>query len=275
VTDLWKDLLACLDLRTIDPQEAASPAAAIAHYEGSSLPLDYHRLFGGQLLAQFVQAARLTCPGKQVKSLHALFPRAGRTDEPVAYEAHRVHEGGTFATVTITARQQQGVLAKASLSLHKMEDGLERQTTAAVPAVPGEDQRVTHDLLPWDTRSAVDLDSRDAAPPEFELWMHTPEAGPEQAPALIAYATDLTLIGTALRPVKGVCQRDAGTAFTSAVTSHSVWFHRPSRTDDWLLLRQHSPLIAHARCFGRGDVLTSDGVLVASYAQEALLRFAR
>lgn len=275
MTDLWKDLLACLDLRTIDPQEAASPAAAIAHYEGSSLPLDYHRLFGGQLLAQFVQAARLTCPGKQVKSLHTLFPRAGRTDEPVAYEAHRVHEGGTFATVTITARQQQDVLATASLSLHKVEDGLERQTTAAVPAVPGEDQRVTHDLLPWDTRSAVDLDSRDAAPPEFELWMRTPEAGPEQAPALIAYATDLTLIGTALRPVEGVCQRDAGTAFTSAVTSHSVWFHRPSRTDDWLLLRQHSPLIAHGRCFGRGDVLTSDGILVASYAQEALLRFAR
>jgi acyl-CoA thioesterase-2 len=63
-------------------------------------------------------------------------------------------------------------------------------------------------------------------------------------------------------------------AFTSAVTSHTVWFHRPFRTDDWLLLRQHSPLLAHGRCFGRGDVLTEDGTLVASYGQEALLRFA-
>lgn len=275
MTDLWKDILACLDLRTVDPQEAAGPSAEVARYEGSSLPLDYHRLFGGQLLAQFVQAARLTCPGKHVKSLHALFPRAGRTDEPVAYEAHRVHEGGTFATVTITARQRQDVLATASVSLHKAEDGFNRQTAAEVPAMPGEDHRVTHDLLPWDTRSADDLDSRDVAPPEFELWMRTPEVSPDQSPALIAYATDLTLIGTALRPVEGVCQRDAGTAFTSAVTSHSVWFHRPSRTDDWLLLCQQSPLIAHGRCFGRGDVLTGDGTLVASYAQEALLRFAR
>ncbi|MGO9732363.1 acyl-CoA thioesterase [Mycobacterium sp.] len=64
-----------------------------------------------------------------------------------------------------------------------------------------------------------------------------------------------------------------GTLFTSAVTSHTVWFHRPLRTDRWLLLRQHSPVLAHGRCFGRGDVLTEDGTLVASYAQEALLRF--
>ena len=69
-------------------------------------------------------------------------------------------------------------------------------------------------------------------------------------------------------------QRGNGTAFTSAVTSHTIWFHRPFRTDGWLLLRQHSPLLAHGRSFGRGDMLTEDGTLVASYAQEALLRFA-
>jgi acyl-CoA thioesterase-2 len=71
----------------------------------------------------------------------------------------------------------------------------------------------------------------------------------------------------------GISQRDAGRAFTSAVTSHTVWFHRELRTDSWLLLRQHSQLSAHGRCFGRGDVLTAEGELVASYAQEALLRF--
>ena len=72
----------------------------------------------------------------------------------------------------------------------------------------------------------------------------------------------------------GVGQRDNGTAFTSAVTSHTIWFHRPFRTDGWLLLRQHSPLLAHGRSFGRGDMLSDDGILVASDAQEALLRFA-
>lgn len=264
MTDLWKDLLACLELRPTD-----------AGYEGDNLPLDYHRLFGGQLLAQFVRAARLACPDKDVKSLHTLFPRAGRADEPVAYEVRRVHEGGTFATLTITARQQKGVLATASVSLHKAEDGLDHQTTAEVPAVPEEAQRTSLDLLPWETRSSVDLDSRDAGPPEYELWMRTPEVDPELAPALAAYATDLTLIGTALRAVEGVCQADAGAAFTSAVTSHTVWFHRPVRTDDWLLLRQQGPILAHGRSFGRGDVLSGDGALVASYAQEALVRFTR
>ena len=268
MTDLWKDLLTCLDLRP-----NARSTEDDAQYEASSLPLDYHRLFGGQLLAQFVQAARLTCPNKDVKSLHVYFPRAGRTDEPVTYEAHRVHEGGTFATLTITARQQQAVLATASVSLHKTEAGPDHQTPFDVPAVPDETHRVDLNLLPWDTRSTIDLDAREATAPEYDLWMRTPAVAPELAPALAAYATDLTLIGTALRQVEGVCQQDAGTAFTSAVTSHSVWFHRPLRTDDWLLLRQHSPILAYGRSFGRGDVLAADGNLVASYAQEALVRF--
>lgn len=95
----------------------------------------------------------------------------------------------------------------------------------------------------------------------------------EFAPALTAYATDLTLIGTAFRPLEGFNQRGNGTVFTSAVTSHTIWLHRPFRTDRWLLLRQQSPVPAHGRCFGRGDILTEDGSLVASYAQEALLRF--
>jgi acyl-CoA thioesterase-2 len=270
VTVLWKDILACLDLRE------ASNSAEDARYKGDSLPMDHHRLFGGQLLAQFVQAARLACPGKDVKSLHALFPRAGRADESVLYEARRIHDGGTFATVAITAHQEHGVLATASVSLHKPEEGPDYQgAISPVPPVPGPAHLVSHSLLPWDSRSSQDLDSRDAAPPEYELWLRTPEVEPGLAPALIAYATDLTLIGTALRPVEGVCQRDAGTAFTSAVTAHSVWFHRPLRTDDWLLLRQQSPILAHGRGFGRGDVLTGDGVLVASYAQEALVRFSR
>ncbi|WP_330307882.1 MULTISPECIES: acyl-CoA thioesterase domain-containing protein [unclassified Streptomyces] len=281
MTDLWSDLLGCLGLRA-EPGDAtksggaAKPGAAAEPgdvFEGRNQQLSYHRLFGGQLLAQFVRAASLTCPGKTVKSLHAAFPRAGRTEEPVRYEVVRHHEGGTFATLTVIARQRQGVVATASVSLHAHEDGLERQTTAPVPSVPGAEHRVTLDLLPWETRAVAELDSPKSEPPEYDLWMRTPTVSAELAPALIAYATDLSLIGTALRPLEGISQHDAGTAFSSAVTSHSLWFHRPFRTDDWLLLHQHSPLLAHGRCFGRGDVFTEDGSLVASYAQEALLRF--
>ncbi|KOU58913.1 acyl-CoA thioesterase [Streptomyces sp. MMG1533] len=264
----WDDLLACLDLHLDD--DDVGPV-----YEGPNQRLGYHRLFGGQLLAQFVRAALLASPDKAVKSLHALFPRAGHPGEPVRYEVERHHEGGTFATLAIVARQPKGVVATASVSLNAMEEGPDHQSASALPPVLGPEHRLELDLLPWETRSAVDLDSPDAAPPELDLWMRTPPADAELASALTAYATDLTLIGTALRPLKGIGQRDAGRAFTSAVTSHTVWFHRPFRADEWLLLRQHSPILAHGRCFGRGDVFTEDGSLVASYAQEALLRLTR
>jgi acyl-CoA thioesterase-2 len=189
------------------------------------------------LLAQCVQAASLACPGKALKSLHVLFPREGRSDEPVRYEVETHHEGRTFATLTVVARQSRGVLAAASVSLHALEDGLDHQTVTPVPAVLGDEHRVRFDLMPWETRSQADLDSPNADRPELELWMRTPQVDPALGPALTAYATDLTLIGTALRPLDEVSQRDAGTAFTSAVTSHTLWFHRPVRTDCWLLLR--------------------------------------
>lgn len=262
MSDLWTDLLTCLELR-------GDPSAL----EGANLPLDYHRLFGGQLLAQFVRAAGLTCPDKTVKSLHTLFPKEGKSDQPVRYEMNRHHEGRSFATLSVVARQSHGVIATASVAMHAAEEGHERQTVPAPSSVPDADHRVTIGLLPWDTRTTIDLDDRAVGPAEFELWMRTPEVDAALAPALAAYATDLTLIGTSLRAVDGVSQHDAGTAFTSAVTSHTLWFHRPLRTDGWLLLRQHSPLAAHGRTFGRGDLLTEDGTLVASYAQEALLRF--
>jgi acyl-CoA thioesterase II len=275
MADLWADLLECLDL-TGRPATGAPDVVGSRHgttFEGRNQSLSYHRLFGGQLLAQFVRAARLACPGKGVKSLHALFPSAGRADEPVRYDVELHREGTSFAALTVSARQTRGVIATALLSLHATEQGRDHQTVPDVPALPGAEHQVELDLLPWQTRCTADLDAPGTAPPTLDLWMRTPAVDPELATALTAYATDLTLIGTALRPLDGIGQRDAGTKFTSAVTSHTIWFHRPFRTDGWLLHRQHSPILAHSRAFGRGDVLTEDGRLVASYAQEALLRF--
>jgi acyl-CoA thioesterase-2 len=157
--------------------------------------------------------------------------------------------------------------------MHTAEDGPDHQSVEAVRALLDEKHRVELDLIPWETRCADDLNAFDAGPPRLEVWMRTPAVDGDFAPALAAYATDLTLIGTAIGPLEGFNQRGNGTVFTSAVTSHTIWFHRPFRTNRWLLLRQHSPVLAHGRCFGRDDVLTEDGLLVASYAQEALLRF--
>lgn len=274
MTDLWSDLLSCLDLRgEPSPEAAEGPGETRLEFAARNQQLGYHRLFGGQLLAQFVRAASLACPGKTVKSLHALFPRAGTAEKPTRYTVERHHEGGTFGTLAITAAQESSVIATAVVSVHAAEDGPELQTVSPVPAVFSADHRVELEMLPWEARAKADLDTVKSEAPEYEFWMRTPEAAPELAPALAAYASDLTVIGTALRPLEGVSQQDAGTAFTSAVTAHSIWFHRPFRSDAWLLLRQHSPLLAHGRCFGRGDVLTEDGTLVASFAQEALLRF--
>ncbi|MFF5254559.1 acyl-CoA thioesterase [Streptomyces leeuwenhoekii] len=262
-TDLWHDLLGCLDLTTVDEHT----------FEGRSQRLEYRRLFGGQLLAQFARAASRSVTGKELKSLHALFPREGRAGEPVRYETDVVQLGRTFATVRLVARQQHGVIAVANASLHVWEEGPERQTVDPPSALPGPERRVELGLLPWESRAGTELDTARSQPPSHELWTRVPEAPRTAAPALLSYATDLTPIGTALRPVAGVTQADAGRAFTSAVTAHTVWFHRPFGTGRWLLVRQHSPLAAHGRCFGRGDVLTEEGALVASFAQEALLRF--
>jgi acyl-CoA thioesterase II len=269
VPALWTDLLGCLDITSTSTGDGDA-----VEYDGRNQRLEYHRVFGGQLLGQFLRIAALTCPEKAVKSQHAIFTREGRADEPVRYEAVRTHEGRSFATVTITATQSRGVIATASISMHAAESGPEHQEVESVGPVLGPEYKLPLDLIPWETRASLDLNASTTGPPQFEFWMRTPAVDPELAPALAAYATDLTLIGTALRPIDGADQRGNGTTFTSAVTSHTLWFHRPFRTDDWLLLRQHSPVLAHGRCFGRGDVLTEDGVLVASYAQEALLRFA-
>lgn len=265
MTDLWSDLLGCLDM---------APTRSGNHFTARNQSLQYHRVFGGQLLGQFIRTAELVCPEKSVKSLHALFPREGRADEPVTYDVTVHHEGRSFATLSVIAAQSKGLIGTASISMHVAEEGPALQTVDAVPGLLGPEYTVGLELIPWDTRATADLNSPVVGPPECEIWMRTPDVDPELAQALAAYATDLTLIGTAVRPVEGLSQTGNGTQFTSAVTSHTIWFHRPFRTDGWLLLRQHSPILAHGRSFGRGDLLTDNGTLVASYSQEALLRIA-
>lgn len=280
--DLWTDLLACMDLRlrpssshpgADDPAPSPDPQATLSVFEGPNQELEYHRLFGGQLLAQFLRAAVFACPDKSVKSVHVIFAREGKSDAPVYYVVQPQHRGRSFATLTIVARQKGEVIATALVSMTVMEEGPESQEIASVPPVPGAERQVEIGLIPWETRSLTDLNDKAAGPAQYDLWMRTPEVGPEMAPGLVAYASDLNVIGTVLRAVDGFDHSGNGTAFTSATTSHTLWFHRPFRCDNWLLLRHNGPVMAHGRAYGRGDVLTADGTLVASFAQEALLRF--
>jgi acyl-CoA thioesterase-2 len=237
-------------------------------------------VFGGQILAQALCAAATAAPGKSVRSLHVLFPREGDTARPMQYRVSTLHEGRTFATVEVVAHQADRTAAVALASLHADEDGLDRDDDPPPVGGPDDAVPVELDMVPWTTRlvDGVDLGDPTPGPPRLDWWMRVPtctppDGVPERAvhQALLAHATDLTLIGTALRPFDGLSQSDSTVTLHTAVTSHTMWFHRPFRTDDWLLVSQHAPVVAHGRGHGRGDVFAGNR-LVASFAQDAMIR---
>ena len=263
----WEDTLACLEVREI----------AADRYTAPNIPMPYHRVFGGQLLAQAIVVATAAGEGKFVKSLHAVFPAEGDLAQPVEYTVRRLKSGRTFGSFSLEGEQsERGSILAANLSLHTPEDGISHQLDA--PDVGGPEKAVSVDLsmIPWETRvvGGVDLESRDTGPPEYAFWMKTPlvSGGPALHQGLLAHATDLTAIGTSLRPHSGIGESDAPERIHTAVTSHTLWFHRPLRVDDWLLVHQQSPVTAGARGFATGHVFSVAGQLVASFAQESLLR---
>jgi len=260
-----EDLVACLVLTEVEPGVV----------EGPNLDIGYHRVFGGQILAQVLVAAAAASPEKSVKSLHVLFPREGDTATPMRYRVAKLQDGRTFGTTSVVTEQDGKVISAAVVSLHAGEDGLHRSDVPPPVAPPDAATEVDLPMVPWDTRvlGGVDLADRGTGPATLDWWMRTPPVGDGFAvhQALLAHATDLTLIGTALRPFEGVSQADSTVSLHTAVTSHTLWFHQPLRVDDWLLLTQHSPVVANGRAFGRGDVFAGDQ-LVASFAQEAMVR---
>ena len=263
----FDNLLACLELTEATP----------GTFTGPNLALDYHRVFGGQILAQGILAATTAAgEGKEVKSLTQLFPREGQAEQPMLYTVTKHQEGRTFASTGVVANQGDKTVSVAALSLHTPEDGTARQAPAPDVGKPESATATDLGMIPWETRvvDAVDLSDRAVGPASYRFWMRTPALpdSPALHQALLAYATDLTIIGTALRPAEGLSQADTMTKFHSAVTSHSLWFHQPFRADEWLLVDQVSPVLAGGRAFGRGDVWSSDGRLVASFAQESMIR---
>lgn len=265
------NLISCLSLRELAP----------GRYEGDNLALDYRRVFGGQLLAQTVQAVRCTAGEKSLKSLTQLFPREGDVAMPITYDVEELQTGRTFASRAVRVTQDGKLISAATASLHVPEPGLERREP--MPDVPAPEAAVAADIamVPWEIRvvGGVDLNEPSTAPAQFQMWMRiaglaslTSDDSDWVHQALLAHSTDLTVIGTALLPIEGLSQADTGTKFHSAVTSHSMWFHDSFRLTDWVLVSQTAPVLSGARVFGRGDVWAQDGRLVASFAQESMVR---
>jgi acyl-CoA thioesterase-2 len=265
------NLLSCLDLRQTAPQVL----------EGDNLDLEYRRVFGGQVLAQSIRAIETVADGKLLKSFTQHFPREGDVGQPMSYSTTTHQSGRTFAVVGVQATQTGKLVSQSTASLHVPEAGLERCDEA--PDVGRPEDAVPTELImvPWEVRvvDGIDLGSKQSHPARYSFWMRCPELPPSSRPdspwthqALLAHATDLTVIGTALLPIEGSSQEDTGTAFHTAVTTHSMWFHQPFRLDDWVLVDQTGPVLSRGRAFGRGDVWTTDGQLVASFAQESMIR---
>ena len=267
-------------LAALDPVEA-SPG----RWRAPHLDLDHHRIFGGQLLAQAIAVAAATGEGKVVKSISCLFPREGDADRPIELVVERPHDGRTFAARRITGTQDGKAFFLADVSLHDAEPGLLHQAAMADVRAPGDGgpEAATAawlSLVPWETRivDGADLADRKQGPASFAFWSRVGDRALPDDPAvhqaLLAHATDLTVVGTALRPHAGYSQADAGTLLVTAVTSHSLWFHQPFRLDDWCLVAQHCPITAGGRGFGLGHVFDAAGRLVASFAQESMIRVA-
>jgi acyl-CoA thioesterase-2 len=261
-------------------------------FRGLSPQVGWQRVFGGQVIGQALVAANRTVEGRPAHSLHAYFLRAGDPAVPIIYEVDRIRDGGSFSTRRVVAIQHGHAIFSMAASFHKQEEGLEHQIS--MPDVPPPEdlpseaelkQRLV-DRLPEPVRAywqherpieirPVDL-SRYLSPgtqaPSQQVWIRaTGDLGDDLAlhQCVLAYASDFTLLDTALI-AHGRFVFDPTLMLASL--DHAVWFHEPFRADDWLLYAQDSPSSGAGRAFCRGTLFTRDGRMVASTAQEGLIR---
>ena len=278
------DLLDLLDLEPIE----------VHIFRGRNRPLASPRVFGGQVLAQaLVAAGRSVEDGRRCHSLHAYFILPGDVEAPIVYEVEKLRDGGSFTTRRVTAIQHGRPIFNASLSFHRDEPGFDHQAAPA-PDVPPPDAVTPErdlaasiaDKIPEPLRTVLTrerpIDFRPVDPvnplrPEprearAATWLRATGPLPDDPlihQAILAYASDWGLLGTALLPhAKSVFD---GTV-QAASLDHALWFHRPFRADDWLLYAMDAPTAAGARGFTRGTVTDAGGQLVASTAQEGLIR---
>lgn len=251
------------------------------------------RVFGGQVIAQALAAAmRSVDDGPVAHSLHAYFMRAGDEDLPIDYRVQRDFDGRSFATRRVTAIQHGQPILILAASFQRPEEGLTHQ--AAMPEAPPPEELISEaellrrqgdalpakargfalrvrpiELRPVTPRSLLDSTKRE---PRYLTWFRTAVPigdDPNLHRTILAYVSDMALLGTSLMP-HGVTWGTPG--LRTASLDHALWLHETPRVDEWLLYSTDSPWSGHARGFNRGQIFSRDGRLVASVAQEALIR---
>lgn len=262
-------------------------------FRGTSQDLGFRQLFGGQVLGQALSAASQTVgDGRLVHSLHGYFLRPGDAGLPIVYQVERVRDGGSFSTRHVTAIQKGKTIFTCSASFQGVEEGFHHQ--AQMPHVQGPEAlksetelaRMVADKLPERMRERAVSDkpidirpiSRNnpfdpkPAEPIKHVWFRADGELPDN-PALhqylLAYASDFGLLTTAMLP-HGVSVWQKFMQVASL--DHAIWFHQPIRMDEWLLYSMDSPWAGNARGFSRASIFNQAGELVASVAQEGLIR---
>ena len=261
-------------------------------YRGRNRDIGTKRIYGGQVLAQaLVAASRTVDEERPIHSLHGYFILPGDLEIPVVYFVDRLRDGGSFTTRRVTAIQHGRAIFNMSASFHKVETGPEHQ--APMPDVPDPESlpseleliREMRDRIPENVRPVLTqdrpLDIRPVDPldpfdpdvrePIRHLWVRA--IGPVESDlhhrAILAYASDYGLLGAALQPHGLTWRRDD---VMVASLDHAIWFHRSPDVNEWLLFAIESPATGGARGFSRGTFFSGDGELVASVAQEGLVR---
>ncbi len=282
VSQALDELLAILDLEELE----------VDFFRGRSPQENRQRVFGGQVAGQALVAAYRSVPRGGVHSLHAYFLRPGDPEVPIVYQVERIRDGRTFTTRRVVAIQHGKAIFHLSASFQPEEVGLEHQVP--MPDAPDPEdvptfrerlaplvEKMPESMRDWATRErAIDLRyvgpigmiSPEKSEPLRQVWMRAdgrlPD-GPALHQCILTYASDMTLLDTALLP-HGLSWESQG--FMMASLDHAMWFHRPFRADEWFLYHQTSPSSAGARGFTRGEIFTRDGRLAVSVAQEGLIR---
>jgi len=260
-------------------------------FRGESRDIGSPQVFGGQVLGQALVAASRTVEGRQCHSLHAYFLRPGDFNAPIVYDVDRSRDGKSFTSRRVVAIQHGEQIFHMSASFQVAEDGVEHETPMP-PTAPPEQvadldtyaeqcpeclpafaQRFFEHTRPIEFRPLQLPNFLDATPrpPLKAVWFRTVDRVPSDDPVLhrclLAYISDYNLLDTAVLP-----HGAAGLRMQMASIDHAVWFHRPFRVDDWLLYATESPSASGARGLSRGAIYTRSGQLVASTAQEGLMR---
>jgi len=282
MTDELQDLVDVLQLEQLE----------VNLFRGRSRELHSARVFGGQVLGQALSAAGRTVEDRVVHSLHAYFLRAGDPEVPIVYDVDRSRDGRSFTNRRVVAIQHGRPILNLAASFQVEEEGLTHQADMpdvpppdelapthveldkCGPGVPDKVRRLLEHQRPFEFRHVdpVDVFSAQERPAHQCIWFRT--ARPVDVPehmnrCLLAYLSDYNLLPTAVFP-HGVSFVDGRLQMASL--DHAMWFHHPAPVDEWQLYAIESPSASGGRGFTRGSIYRQDGTLVASTAQEGVIR---